>query len=269
MLKMQGPPGTVNINGLNIYFDDASLEATVISYVGRSRYVEIPSSIVRNMLSYTVTGIADGAFADSGSITVDVPYSILSVGCDVFHTYGNVKVHFRGTHPLLMCRPSPSALTPSDVTDAYGYYLPEFATEWESVLDGAGKWNGLIMGLGVTQSGEVSVPFSWLAKYDLVDGADYEAAATNLTMKGIPAWQEYVAGTDPTDATDFFHIKGLTFSNGIPVFEWEPDLGMKRDYTVEWTPDLTTTNVIWKDMDAIAPGETNSPFFRVKVGMPE
>jgi hypothetical protein len=271
MDAMIGPPGTVNVgNGLLVYFDDASLEGMVIGYFGLSRELEIPSSIVHEGKSYTVTSIADGAFADSGSVRVFIPGTIQRIGVNAFDKSKQMLVYFSGSPPLFIDT-APSAFALSDAPGvARGYYLPEHAAAWEAVIVG-GMWNGLIMSLGVTQSGDVPVPFSWLAKYDLVEDDNYEAAATNLTGKGIPAWQEYLAGTDPTDMHDFFRITGISFSNSLPKFVWKPDLntnGVTRKYTEQWTTNLSSQNVLWNDRKTKEPSASNFPIFRLTVEMP-
>ena len=106
-------------------------------------------------------------------------------------------------------------------------------------------------------------------------GGDYEAAATmqspGSTMSGkkwsdgrpVFVWEEWVAGTDPTNVTSRFVAK-IEMCNGEPVVTWEPDLntnGIQRIYKVYGKENLT---------DAAWAYPTNSlhRFFKVTVEMP-
>ncbi|MDD2598711.1 MAG: chitobiase/beta-hexosaminidase C-terminal domain-containing protein [Kiritimatiellae bacterium] len=113
----------------------------------------------------------------------------------------------------------------------------------------------------VTQNTPVPVPYGWLSTYQLVSGNDYEAAAlADVDGDGHTAWQEYVAGTCPTNSASIFTL-WLTISNRTPRLSWTPDLGTERLYTLEGKSLLT--DAAW-----VAPTNAASRFFRVKVEMP-
>ena len=109
----------------------------------------------------------------------------------------------------------------------------------------------------------VPVPYAWLGQYTGLlglAGGDYEAAAlADSDGDGHAAWQEYVAGSDPTNRESVLRAR-VTVSNGMPWVTWTPDLGTARVYAVEGRTNLTSG--VW--------GTTNSGsrFFRVKVRMP-
>jgi hypothetical protein len=71
------------------------------------------------------------------------------------------------------------------------------------------------------------------------------------------AWQEYVAGTDPTNRNSVFRAT-LVLSNGVPMVFWNPDLRPDRAYTVEGKTHLT--DEAWH-----SPTNADSRFFRVRV----
>jgi uncharacterized repeat protein (TIGR02543 family) len=103
-------------------------------------------------------------------------------------------------------------------------------------------------------------PYLWLDQYGLVTGGNYEAADVSDTDgDGQTAWQEYVAGTVPTNRASVFKSIA-TRSNGVVRVTWTPDLGTGRVYTVEGRTNLTT--------GAWGPTNASSRFFRVKVGLP-
>jgi len=120
------------------------------------------------------------------------------------------------------------------------------------------KWTG-----PVTMSTPVPVPYTWLAQYPVPAGqsaADFETAAlADLDGDGQAAWQEYLAGSVPTNAHSFFQAR-IAVSNGTPRLTWSPDLGSARVYQFEGKTRLTDS--AW--------GTTNagSRFFRAKVSMP-
>jgi len=88
-----------------------------------------------------------------------------------------------------------------------------------------GSWVDQIVWSPTVQRTARSTPYQWLDDYRLVGGGDYEAAdMLDSDGDGYKAWEEYVAGTDPTNSLSVFRAK---------IDEWG---GQRR---VSWTPDLT------------------------------
>jgi len=140
-------------------------------------------------------------------------------------------------------------------------------------------------------AGDVKIPISWFAsgeadgvqlfdpdKFAARFGTDYAAAATKLTGKvdaqGNPmtVWQDFIAGTDPTDPTSVFTAE-VTFENGQPVVTWTPDLNnggtrSVRSYQTLGLQDMKDMNnpSAWK---VVEPGTENQyRFFKVEVMLP-
>ena len=109
-----------------------------------------------------------------------------------------------------------------------------------------------------TTTTEVPVPYAWLDQFSLVTGGNYEAAAmADADGDGHLTWQEYVAGTVPTNSASVF-TASIMLSNGVRYVTWTPNLGTERVYTVEGKSSLT--NAAW-----VSPTNAASRFFRVKV----
>ena len=99
--------------------------------------------------------------------------------------------------------------------------------------------------------------------------AEWQAVAENNGVKAMPVWQDYVAGTDPTNAFSKFTAK-IEMKDGAPVVTWSPALngeGVRegaRVYRVWGKANLD--DAAWSE---VAPGnESAYSFFRVTVEMP-
>jgi len=113
---------------------------------------------------------------------------------------------------------------------------------------------------GSTTTTLVPVPYTWLDQFGLATGGNYETAANlDADGDGFTAWQEYVAGTVPTNGLSLFEAM-ILMSNGVPFVTWTPDLGTARLYTVEGKASLT--NAAWS-----SPTNAATRFFRVKVSL--
>lgn len=79
--------------------------------------------------------------------------------------------------------------------------------------------------------------YSWLDKFGLVVNNDYEAAdLLDFDNDGQSNHEEYLAGTDPTDAKSLFMISSITQDGGSLVIKW--DSGSDRLYTILKSPSL-------------------------------
>ena len=136
---------------------------------------------------------------------------------------------------------------------------------------------GIVNVIAEVQAGKaIAVPSEWAAQYPgfaAAFGTDFTAALVSQTGKrdgaGNPmfVWQDFVAGTDPTNPDDVF-TASLTFdkATGEPVVSWSPELSAaeaaKRIYRVSGKTRINDAE--WADIDGNA-GEFN--FFRVTVEM--
>ncbi len=124
-------------------------------------------------------------------------------------------------------------------------------------------------GSGYTLTTPEPVPYSWLDAYRLGIETDYETAgnAASGKMQGgraLQVWQDYVAGTDPTNLESRFTAK-IEMVDGTPVVTWEPDLntnGVIRTYKVYGKETLECGGE-WQ-----YPTNSLHRFFKVTVEMP-
>ena len=84
-------------------------------------------------------------------------------------------------------------------------------------------------GSGTTLTTPEPVPYSWFAKYQLGDASDFETLGNSASGKiqgGHPTsmWEEYVAGTDPTDEDDVLKANISFDEEGNPVISALPKL---------------------------------------------
>ena len=122
-----------------------------------------------------------------------------------------------------------------------------------------------------TLTTETPVPYAWLDKFGLGRASDFETAAKAKSGKrdgvgrALTVEEEYVAGTDPTNATSRLETR-IELKDGAPVVTWTPDLnegGAKalRTYKVWGKETLDASE--WE-----CPTNALHRFFRVTVEMP-
>jgi len=164
----------------------------------------------------------------------------------------------------------------------------------ESVLKSVAAriYAGYVPTVVVEPEGEevVSIPSDWFSSgtidgVQLFDpelfaerfGTDYASAAMQLTGKvdaqGEPmrVWQDFVAGTDPTDPTSVFSVQ-IELEDGVPVVKWSPDLNQDgklsiRTYRTLGLSDLKDAGDA-KAWEVVKPGEESQyRFFKVEVDL--
>ena len=100
--------------------------------------------------------------------------------------------------------------------------------------------------------------FGWASDQQLKDAA---VAVPSAWGKGIPLWQDYVAGTKPEVADDVFCVTDFSVApDGTVDISYSPDLGEKRNYTILGCEYLGET---WHEKS------DGDRFFKVQVSMPE
>ena len=125
-------------------------------------------------------------------------------------------------------------------------------------------------GSGYTLTSPEPVPYSWLRQYNLgIASGDFEAAANAASGKtqggaATSVWEEFVAGTDPTNALSVFTAK-IEMQGATPLVTWEPDLntnGVIRTYKIYGSETLE------KGGEWQYPTNSLHRFFKVTVEMP-
>ncbi len=132
---------------------------------------------------------------------------------------------------------------------------------------------GYVNVLTEIKGGAVAVPSSWTNNYPRfaeVLGSDFTTALTRSikndgTGHPLYVWQDFVAGTDPTDVNSKFSAS-ITLVGGVPVISWTPELKPEqatlRAYTVYGKAHLYDEKWSVVDGDAEKYG-----FFKVTVEM--
>ena len=158
------------------------------------------------------------------------------------------------------------------VTNVVMHYVQEVASapSVESLPS-----DGLVAVISEVKGSEaISVPCSWTNSYPRfaeMFGTDFVAALTKPTGKtganGVPllVWQDYVAGTDPTDPTSEFSAT-IDFIDGHPMVTWSPkveDAAFPRVYRIYGKESLNDAD--WTELSEDSLDGYN--FFKVTVEM--
>ena len=154
-------------------------------------------------------------------------------------------------------------------------YMQAHETVAEDGDEAPAEATGFVVVITEIAGGATAVPDSWPSRfpaYAAKFGSDFAASLTKPTGKkdaagnALQVWQDYVAGTDPTDVNDVFRAT-IDMSGGTPVISWTPVLSAteaaKRTYTVFGRKSLLSG-----DWTPVPSGqEANYHFFKVRVSM--
>ena len=154
-------------------------------------------------------------------------------------------------------------------------YMQAHETVAEDGDEAPAEATGFVVVITEIAGGSTAVPDSWPSRfpsYTAKFGGDFAASLTKPTGKkdaagnALQVWQDYVAGTDPTDLNDVFRAT-IDMSGGTPVVSWTPVLPAaetaKRTYTI-----LGRKSLLSGDWTPVPSGqEANYNFFKVRVAM--
>jgi len=129
------------------------------------------------------------------------------------------------------------------VTNVHVHYIQ--TSELSPMAVSVTKDVGIVNVITEIKGGNVSIPDTWVSNYPTFTakfGSDFSSALVKTTGKvgaggsSLFVWQDYVAGTDPTDENDVFRAS-VTMVEGKPVISYTPELSevekAKRKY-VTW-----------------------------------
>jgi hypothetical protein len=118
-------------------------------------------------------------------------------------------------------------------------------------------------------------PLWWLASYGYTN--DFETAeTTDDDGDTLDAWEEYLAGTDPTNSTSALKIKSITYNAGNVVVEWYSTTNAVANYNLLYSTNLLAPSGGWQTLlnniprtegtqqQPVAPANTRS-LYRVTV----
>ncbi len=117
----------------------------------------------------------------------------------------------------------------------------------------------------------LTIPDDWFATYyPNASRRERKKIVEGAGVKTSPVWQDYVAGTDPTNAASKFTAK-IEMKDGAPSITWDPALngegvrkGNSRLYRVWGKSNLNDAS--WSEVSSGSESDYN--FFRVTVEMP-
>ena len=94
------------------------------------------------------------------------------------------------------------------------------------------------------------IPYGWLTFMGVVtNGASPSemnaAEFGDNDGDGMLNWQEYIAGTDPTNSASKFMIVSQVVSNGFPHISWLSSVNARAPYRIESSTNLSSGN--WRD----------------------
>jgi hypothetical protein len=195
----------------------------------------------------------EDGYYDYGAFLVDDVVKARIAGNDTGWRFVSVEVPTGGKHILRWeyCKDGATSYAPDCVWVDQVQWVP---------ADGS----------GYTLTTPEPVPYAWLDQYNLVVGTDYETVGNAVSGKSqggkaTKIWEEYVAGTDPTNKNSRLEAQ-ITMKDGNPVITWEPDLnaggGNVRIYKVYGSETLNNGG------DWRYPTNSLHRFFKVAVEMP-
>jgi hypothetical protein len=202
--------------------------------------------------------VASSAVPGPGNMTVSTNNQVVLDWNDCLGTK-SYAVYFRSS-PTAPCTLVATGLTNSTLTlsnlpaAGMGEWWVRSLGDAGCGLDGPIWW----FGFGLPRSDDTDrdgIPDAWERYY--FGTLTPVSGLTDRDNDGVKDWQEWAAGTVPTNRFDFFKISGTRLGDVNPwlevpgmVMEWNSITG--RTYTIYYTTGLQTGPTIWTYFDQVA-----------------
>jgi hypothetical protein len=126
------------------------------------------------------------------------------------------------------------------------------------------SWSGnLTVASTETSTTEVPVPYTWLDTYFSGPGTSAQAYETLANADpdgdGFTTWQEYLAGTDPTNAASCLQVS-IRMEGATPILEWNVTNNNVQALGYQYVPK---GKVNLTDPGAWQPSAANHRFFKL------
>jgi len=83
--------------------------------------------------------------------------------------------------------------------------------------------------------------YTWLATHGLAtDTNGTNGSCSDTDHDGLTAWQEYLAGTDPTNAASVLSLRSITTGSGSNIIRWSSSALARAPYNVLYSTNLTS-----------------------------
>jgi hypothetical protein len=113
-------------------------------------------------------------------------------------------------------------------------------------------------------------PYSWMEQYGLTNYVEDDVL--DQGADGLKTWQEYIAGTNPTNAASV--LKAAQAVSDVDVVTWTPVIA-GRVYSVHWSTNLLTGFTNLAD-DIVSPQgiytnttpDAKMNYYKIKVRLP-
>ena len=215
-------------------------KATIIGMSPTSGEIVIPSYLVVDGVEYPVSRIGTNVFANATDLTeITIPECIESIspsafsGCDKLWASWFKRLA-SGIDTGSAGAGDTSAAETSIVLTVTNVVVHYVTASKQSDMVTPPESTGLVNVIAeVTPGVSVSIPSTWADRYSgfvTKFGSDFSAALMKPTGKrdgsgnAMLVWQDFVAGTDPTNPDDKFSASIMFDSEGKPVLSWTPEL---------------------------------------------
>lgn len=143
-----------------------------------------------------------------------------------------------GTYTLLAGdatqRVTVSSSKTSNISADGGYYPPQQAV--------GNAWGIDLMPTQWIPGPPITVPAEWFAAYGL-SGDNFSLAVVDSDGDGRKNWEEYVAGTNPTNSNDYLRTHITSAGSSTPRVTYSPtNTARIGDYAIQGVPDMLATN---------------------------